>query len=402
MKPLIAPEDTWTLWAVIIGGTGAAIWLEQAYRWAAKVSAPLLALGLAMVLSNSRVMPMDSPAYRFVGDYLVPIALSLLLFRANLIRIVRTTGWMFVAFHVSSLGTILGAIVATLSLRGRIAEIEHAAGMMTGSYIGGGINFFAIRESYHVSEAVANPLLVADNFVMAAIFVALLAIASNRFFLRHFPHPHSQEVDSDAARNLAAEHWCRKGIGLLDIAKGLAFALVAVAGADRLGRLLNLQFGDTGQAGLVLQMVQTLLTNQFVLITAVSLAMATLFHRQLQSVNGPEEIGGYMLYLFLFTIGLPADLAAVLWNVPLLFVFCGIIAVINVVVTLVIGKLLGFGLEELLLCINANLGGPSTSAAMAISRGWSALVLPAILVGIWGYAIGTFVGILVAEMLMRM
>jgi uncharacterized membrane protein len=357
---------------------------------------------MAMVLSNTGVMPMESPAYRFVGDYLVPIALSLLLFRANLFRIVRTTGWMFVAFHVSSLGTILGAIVATLALRGRIAEIEHAAGMMTGSYIGGGINFFAIRESYHVSEAVANPLLVADNFVMAAIFVALLAIASSRFFLRHYPHPHSQETDSDSARNLAAEHWCRKGIGLLDIAKGLAFALVAVAGADRLGRLLGAQFGDASQSGLVLQMAQTLLTNQFVLITAVSLTMATLFHRQLQSVNGPEELGGYMLYLFLFTIGLPADLAAVLWNVPLLFVFCGIIAVINVVVTLVLGKLLGFGLEELLLCINANLGGPSTAAAMAISRGWSALVLPAILVGIWGYAIGTFVGILVAEMLMRM
>jgi uncharacterized membrane protein len=369
-----------------------------------------------------------------VGEYLVPIALSLLLFRANLFRIVRTTGWMFAAFHISSLGTILGAIVATLALRGRIAEIEHAAGVMTGSYIGGSINFFAIKETYHVSEAISNPLLVADNFVMAAIFVALLTMASSRFFLRRYPHPHSQEAPlecgdssplsseqdgisgqeesgdesphskagSDAARNLAAEHWCRKGIGLLDIAKGLAFALVAVAGADRLGRLLGAQFGDSSQSGLVIQMAQTLLTNQFVLVTAVSLAMATLFHRQLQSVNGPEEIGGYMLYLFLFTIGLPADLAAVVWNVPLLFVFCGIIAGINVVVTLVLGKLLGFGLEELLLCINANLGGPSTSAAMAISRGWSALVLPAILVGIWGYAIGTFVGILVAEMLMRM
>jgi uncharacterized membrane protein len=194
MKPLIGPEDTWTLWAVIIGGTGTAIWLEQAYRWAAKVSAPLLALGLAMVLSNSRVMPMDSPAYRFVGEYLVPIALSLLLFRANLFRIVRTTGWMFAAFHISSLGTILGAIVATLALRGRIAEIEHAAGVMTGSYIGGSINFFAIKETYHVSEAISNPLLVADNFVMAAIFVALLTMASSRFFLRRYPHPHSQEA----------------------------------------------------------------------------------------------------------------------------------------------------------------------------------------------------------------
>ena len=76
MKTWIAPDDTWTLWAVMIGGTGTAIWLEQTYRWAARVSAPLLALGLAMILSNTGVMPKESPAYAVIGDYLVPIALS--------------------------------------------------------------------------------------------------------------------------------------------------------------------------------------------------------------------------------------------------------------------------------------------------------------------------------------
>ena len=91
MSPWIRPDDTWTLWAVMVAGTGLAIWLEQAYRWAAKVSAPLLALGLAMLLSNTGVMPMASPAYQFIEDYLVPIALALMLFRANLYHIDRTT-----------------------------------------------------------------------------------------------------------------------------------------------------------------------------------------------------------------------------------------------------------------------------------------------------------------------
>jgi uncharacterized membrane protein len=39
---------------------------------------------------------------------------------------------------------------------------------------------------------------------------------------------------------------------------------------------------------------------------------------------------------------------------------------------------------------------------MAISRGWSNLVLPALLAGIWGYVIGTFLGIVVAEGLRKM
>jgi uncharacterized membrane protein len=39
---------------------------------------------------------------------------------------------------------------------------------------------------------------------------------------------------------------------------------------------------------------------------------------------------------------------------------------------------------------------------MAISRGWSELVLPGLLAGLWGYVIGTFVGIVVTEALLRL
>lgn len=65
------------------------------------------------------------------------------------------------------------------------------------------------------------------------------------------------------------------------------------------------------------------------------------------------------------------------------------------------GKLLRFNLEELLLAVNANLGGAPTAAAMAVSAGWPRLVLPGILVGIWGYVIATPIGVLVVEFLKR-
>jgi len=100
-------------------------------------------------------------------------------------------------------------------------------------------------------------------------------------------------------------------------------------------------------------------------------------------------------------IGLPADLWQVIRSVPMMFVFCLIIAVVNLAVTLLLGKMLKLNLEELLLCVNATIGGPPTAAAMAIARGWPRLVLPALLVGLWGYVIGTFLGIVVTETLRR-
>lgn len=403
MTPLISPDDHATLWALIAAGTALAIWLEQSYRWAARLSGPVLALLIAMLLTNFRVMPPASVAYDFVGDWLVPLAIPLLLFRANLREIIRTGGRMFLIFHLSSVGTLLGVALAYWLLRGSIDSpaLIQAAGMMAASYIGGGVNFMAIKASYNVPESVAGPLIVADNFVMAGLFVMLLALAGSRFFRARYPHPHSQAADSDTAGNLAAAHWQRKGIGLLDVAKSFAFAFAVVAVANLLGRAMPLLFPDTGTPGIELRMLHTLCTNKFVLLTLVTLVAATLFAKPLAKINGPEELGAYLLLLFLFTLGLPADLVSVLTQAPLFFVFCGIIALVNLGVTLAGGKLLRLNLEELLLAVNANLGGAPSAAAMAISAGWPRLVLPGILVGIWGYVIGTPVGILVVEWLSR-
>lgn len=401
MPALISPDDTCTLWALLVAGTALAIWLEQRFTWAARLSGPVLALLLAMLLSNTGVMPSQSPAYDFVDSYLVPLAIPLLLFRANILHIIRSAGRLFLAFHLSTLGSLAGTVCAVFLLRGRIAspDLEHAAGMMSASYIGGSVNFMAIKNSYAVRADVADPLIVADNFVMAAVFVVLLAAAASAFFRRHFAHPHSAAANRVERQSLASTHWQRKGISLLDLAKALAVAFIAVAIARLLGQASARLFGDLSTPSLPVQTLQVLCTNKFVLITAVSLLIATLFHQPLSAVNGPEELGTFVLYLFLFCIGLPANLKAVLFQAPLFFVFCGIIAAVNVAVTLSFGKLLRLNLEEVLLAVNANLGGAPSAAAMAISAGWPRLVLPGILVGIWGYVIGTPIGILVVETL---
>jgi uncharacterized membrane protein len=403
LTSLISSSDSWSLWALISGGTMLAIWLEQHYRWAAKLSGPVLALLIAMALTNTGLMPNQASAYDFVEDYLVPLAIPLLLFRANVRQILRSTGRLFLVFHLSSLGTLIGTFVAVALLKGRIPspDVEHAAGMMAASYIGGAVNFMAVKASYHVRPEVTNPLIVADNFVMAGLFVLLLMCAASAFFRRHYPHPHSVEANTAEAENLAAKHWVRKGIGLLDLAKALAVAILVVAAARLLERAARAALGDPSQAGLATQMLQVLCTNKFVLITGLSLGVATFCHRPMSTINGPEELGTYMLYLFLFCLGLPADLKAVLVQAPLLFVFCAIIAGLNLVVTLALGRLLRLPLEELLLAVNANVGGAPSAAAMAISTGWQRLVLPGILVGIWGYVIGTPIGVLVVEWLKR-
>lgn len=77
---------------MIIGGVALCVQLEPARAWAARVTGPILVLIGAMILSNARIMPSDAPIYDVVDGYLVPAAIPLLLFRANLRRIWNSSG----------------------------------------------------------------------------------------------------------------------------------------------------------------------------------------------------------------------------------------------------------------------------------------------------------------------
>ncbi|KAL1206752.1 hypothetical protein V5N11_009803 [Cardamine amara subsp. amara] len=66
---------------------------------------------------------------------------------------------------------------------------------------------------------------------------------------------------------------------------------------------------------------------------------------------------------------------------------------IHLRVLLGIGKLMKIEPRLLLLASNANVGGPTTAVGMATEKGWSSLIVPGILVGIFGIAIASFLEI---------
>ena len=152
---------------------------------------------------------------------------------------------------------------------------------------------------------------------------------------------------------------------------------------------------DTG----LLQMCNTFFGSQYVWITLLAMCFATFCHKQVASMNGSQEIGTYFIYLFFFVIGVPASISEIIQNAHLLLVFCLIVVLVNMAFCFVFGKLFKFDLEDIILASNANIGGPTTASGMAISQGWYRLVGPCMLVGTFGYVIGTYLGIIVGSML---
>ena len=400
-ESLIAADDTWALLTLLVVSVAFAIWLEQRYAWASRVSGAIIALLIALAASNLSIIPTSCVLYdEIIWGYAVPLGIPLLLLQCNMKKIWRETGRMMVIFLIGAAGTVAGAFLAYTLLHSYIPGLEGVAAMMTGSYIGGGVNFAALALEFDVGEIKAAAT-VADNLLMALYFFALLLFAGMKFFRAHFTHPHIDAVlesgDTEGAKTQAAAYWSRKDISLKDIAMNFAYSVAVVFAAKLIAAFIGGLIPDTG---VVLHMLHTFFGSEYVWITTVSMACATFGEKQVAKLSGSQEIGTYLIYLFLFVIGVPASISKIIQETPLLLVFTGIMVVVNMLFCFVGGKLLHFDLEDIILASNANIGGPTTAAGMAISQGWSALVGPVMLVGTFGYVIGTYLGILVGGILL--
>jgi uncharacterized membrane protein len=396
----ISADNTWVLWAFLTGWAALSIYLEQKYDWAAKISGAIIALIGAMALSNLKVIPVDSPVYDTVWGYVVPLAIPMLLLQCNIKKIWKESGRMLIIFLIGSVGTVAGAVLGFLLLGKHIPHLAEIAGMMTGSYIGGGVNFVAVSSAFSVPGELVSATVVADNLLMALYFLALITIPTINFFRKHFKHPYVDKVESLATTEdgtSAAAYWKGKEISLKDMAFAVATGFIVVAVSKALSGFLGTAIPKSNFA---LSMLNVLLSNQYLIITTITMLLATFFPDFFGNIRGAQEIGTFLIYLFFVVIGVPASIPLIIQNSPLLLLFCGIVVIVNMAVIFGFGKLLNYSVEEIIIASNANIGGPTTATAMAISKGWTDLVAPAMLVGVFGYGIGTYLGIIVGNLLL--
>lgn len=402
MNTLISADNTWALMAITCGWAAFSIYAEQTWKWASKVSGAIVALLGALALTNLGIIPTNCVWFDdIIWGFVVPMAIPLLLLSCDIRKIGREAGKILILFFIGAIGTTIGAILGYKALGGVVDNLAGVAAMMTGSYIGGTVNFAAMVDAFKVPGETSSAAVVADNLLMALYFFVLIAIPSIKFFYNKFTHPHIDEVNArgvdEEAKTQAAAYWGKKPISLMDIAINVAISVIIVCVSTAIASVISAAFPSGN--GVVTDLIGGLFGNKYLILTTLTMIIATVFSKPLEGLSGSQEIGTYLIYLFFFAIGAPASIKAIIMNAPLLLVFCAIMVVVNMLFCFIFGKLLKFDLEDCILASNACIGGPTTAAAMAISKGWVKLVGPIMLVGTLGYVVGTYFGTFVGQFL---
>lgn len=379
--PIVPADADFFVWAVLFACTGVGFWAQRATAFGRKYSGIMVTMLLAMLLSNLRIIPTESDVYNVTWDVLLLLAMPMLLFHANLRVVVRESGRLLLAFGIGCVGIVIGTVLASaLVPLGEIAA--PVAGMLTATYTGGSHNLAAVALAADFRDGSTLTAIVTADIIATNLHVfVLMALPGLAFAQRHFA-PSQGDAASATGAGPTSEPPAFRLAGL-DLV-GLACALATAAAIAGFGILTANWFGNPGLA--------------IVFATAYALMLANFAPRIVARFSGDTAAANVMLFLFLAALAASADVWELAELGLVLFLYIGILLGIHLLIVLVAGYLLKFDIPSLVIASLACAGGATMAGAISSSKGWNQLVTPGILVGMFGNAVGTFIGIAVWQL----
>ena len=379
---MIAADNHFAIWAVLLLASLFGM-VGERRGWFGKLSGVLITIIVTAILTTIGFIPSASdntievPVYDFVFSFIIPVAIPLLLFNISVNRIIKESGRLLGIYLIGALGVVVGAVIAAMLIP-LGTETHKLAGVFIGTYTGGSVNFMAVGATLDFLDSPLFPSTIAVDNVFTNLYIMGLFLLPAMKWLGKYYKPYE---DFEATSVEDQQKSQIPGGYMEQVAVVLTVSGLICAAGFMLGPI-------TAQA------LGTDINLDLLVITILIVLVANFFQEKLEKyANLAFDIGMLLMYIFLAVIGAASDLIEMITSTPAVLLFAAITLIVHLIFSLVGGKLLGLSLEEIAIASCANAGGASVSAPMAATFKMKKAVTPAILIGMLGYVIGTFLGV---------
>ena len=370
--------------------------IEGFKRWTIvqKIGTVVLAYAVGIIASLCGVFSFATPEIATTFGKLqstlmnvaVPLAIPLMLFNCDFklwTKALPKTAWALVLGLVS---VVVAAVSGYFIFRNYIPEPDKVASMMVGIYTGGTMNFNALGAALNVDKSVMA-IVLAFQMVITMPYVFFLLGGGYKIFRKMLPYKDITcrgRKDADTIETADVENYYNmfEKKNLIGMLKGLVLSVVFLA----IG------------AGLALAITGTL-NELVVILTITTLSIIASFFKKVRELPKTFELGMFFILVFSVIVASMFNIHSV--NGGSLYVGGFVLWIIAVAVIL-----------HLILCRIAKVSGdlfcvsqvgllcsppfvPPIAGAMKNKK----VLISGIVVGLVGYAVGTYLGIFLAWVL---
>jgi uncharacterized membrane protein len=347
------------------------------------VPALVFAYFVPMLSTTAGLLPVASPLYGALSTWLLPACLVLLLLSSEIRSVARLGGTALLAMTVAIFGMSAGVILAFSSLRSLLpADAWKAGGALAATWIGGSANLLAVAHSLEIEP---GPIVIVDTVVGYSWMGLLLFLAGKQAAIDRRTGADRGMVEAVSARINALRETGSRPLQVTDATLLVAVALAATVAARALA-------GALPEVGAVLNARSW----PIVLVTTFGLLLSLTPLARLEQA-GASALGYAGFYLLIASVGAQGDLRA-LADQPAL-ALAGVLAIaFHAALLLGAVRLLRAPFFFFGAASQACTGGLSSAplVADAYQRGAAPVGL---LLAVLGNVAGTYVGLLVAQVL---
>lgn len=370
---------------------------EERYAPIRKISSAVVCTLLGILLANVGVIPRGGEFLGSVSRYAIPYAIVLFVLSTRLADLRRAGPRMVLGFGLAGFATFCGAVGASLLFAGILGpETWKLGGTFAGAFWGGGLNFAAVGQGLEMTESLFAGAFVVDNLSTVPWMLTQVALASALAFVfrRRSGGPEPQpptvaadaagtggpaeaepgadaDAEADAETDALRRTWTEGALDLTHLAVLAALPLLALAAAGLLARALP---------GV----------PEVLWLTTIALVLAQI--PAIARLRGSAMLSYFALHLFFLVIGAGSDVREVVSAGPWLFLYMISILAVHGVVLYGFAWLLRFDLATVTLSSQAAVGGPGSALALGMALRWRERIAPAVIMGIFGYGFGNYLG----------
>ena len=342
-------------------------WMAQATAAGRQLGTTMLVLLLGLLVSNLSGVKPQPEAAAWVNGPLTSLAIALLLLAVDLRRLWPEARRLLLPFLLAVLSTVAAVLLGGWLLQPLLGSGRGVlAGVFTATFTGGSLNFVSVARALQPPETLLAAATTADYVVFAAWFAVSLWLG------RRGEKAVATVGPSQGLRLEAADGWWQ----------GLAWGCVLVLLAN----------GLTAGLQRLWPAVPAILVLTTLTLLAAQLPGA-------KSRRGCYALGLLMIQPFFTVMGLSSPVACLLGEGMPVLLYAALIVSLQAVAVLVLRRWRGWGMAETLVASQASIGGPSTALALATAIGRAELALPAVAIGLLGYLLGTYLGLVAAWLL---